>query len=396
VNETTTPPKTKQMKMRIYFLAHPLDQHISDALHKHLTPLVKRDEFIIGCDVEIEISGDLEIESGEDKQKYREQRLSVADLVLPLVSIDFIDDDDLYACTAAAMKRYNNGETKIVPILVRNCQWERSEFVHLPLLPKNPHRPVTDTTQWKSEDDALTMVVDELVAPIYEFVKNHARHAPAEEAVAEPAVADPAVAENVPPPVAAPVVEESRPDAPGAPAPAAVAEPAAGARRFAHREKPERQLNVDWRDRYYKSTVRRRGFALMLDYLILFFVPLIVISATASQRTANVSVWVIGLGVFYIVCPIMEASAWRATIGKRIMKIQVTAPDGRPISVRRAFFRNILRSFTLYSYFFVLPFFYQWYRFRRTRKLFHDELSSTVIGEALASRGRAAGQSAPA
>ena len=41
---------------------------------------------------------------------------------------------------------------------------------------------------------------------------------------------------------------------------------------------------------------------------------------------------------------------------------------------------------TLYSYFFVLPLIFQYARFGKTKKLFHDEFSSTVIGERLATQ----------
>ena len=66
------------------------------------------------------------------------------------------------------------------------------------------------------------------------------------------------------------------------------------------------------------------------------------------------------------------------------MKLQITTKEGERISYRRAFARNVLRTLTLYSYFLVIPLIYQYTRFGKTKKLFHDEFSSTVIGERLA------------
>jgi uncharacterized RDD family membrane protein YckC len=96
-----------------------------------------------------------------------------------------------------------------------------------------------------------------------------------------------------------------------------------------------------------------------------------------------------GLVVFYVLAPAFEASGWRATPGKRIMKLQITTEDAGRISYRRAFARNVLRTLTLYSYFLVIPLIYQYTRFGKTKKLFHDEVSSTVIGERLARPGPA-------
>jgi uncharacterized RDD family membrane protein YckC len=65
------------------------------------------------------------------------------------------------------------------------------------------------------------------------------------------------------------------------------------------------------------------------------------------------------------------------------MNLQITDEHGEGISYGRAFVRNILRSVTAFSYIFILPLVVQYFRFRKTKKLFHDELSTTVIGERL-------------
>ena len=79
----------------------------------------------------------------------------------------------------------------------------------------------------------------------------------------------------------------------------------------------------------------------------------------------------------------MEASRWCATPGKRILKLQITNREGGRISYPRAFLRNILRTLTFYSYLLVIPLIIQYFRFQKTKKLFHDELSTTVIADRL-------------
>ncbi len=88
--------------------------------------------------------------------------------------------------------------------------------------------------------------------------------------------------------------------------------------------------------------------------------------------------------IYVIVCAAMESSGWRGTFGKRIMKLQITDRDGHPISFFRAFWRNAARLIVGYSYLFILPMIIQYFTFKKTKQLFHDQLSSTVIGEMLA------------
>jgi hypothetical protein len=87
---------------------------------------------------------------------------------------------------------------------------------------------------------------------------------------------------------------------------------------------------------------------LLLPALVLNALPL-------SQSTTDTALAVIAALIFYLVAPAFEASRWRATPGKRIVKLQITTKDAEQISYRRAFARNVLRTLTLYSYFFVIP-----------------------------------------
>jgi len=87
----------------------------------------------------------------------------------------------------------------------------------------------------------------------------------------------------------------------------------------------------------------------------------------------------IGFVAYLIINAKMESSKWRGTLGKRILKLQITDKAGEPVSFFRAMIRNILRMVVGYLFIILLPF--QYFRFKKTKKLFHDELSRTVIGE---------------
>jgi len=63
--------------------------------------------------------------------------------------------------------------------------------------------------------------------------------------------------------------------------------------------------------------------------------------------------------------------------------IQTRERDGHPVSFFRAFWRNTIRIVIGYFYILVVLFVIQIITFMKTKKLFHDQLSNTVIGEKL-------------
>jgi len=91
----------------------------------------------------------------------------------------------------------------------------------------------------------------------------------------------------------------------------------------------------------------------------------------------------IGFLAYLLINAKMESSKWRGTLGKRILKLQITDKAGEPVSFFRALVRNILRPIFGYLYISFITLIIQYFRFKKTKKLFHDELSGTVIGERL-------------
>lgn len=331
----------------VYFLAAPQDQDVCEAIRKHLSPVVRTSK------VPIEINSDFDIPSGEDIEKYK-QRLYAADIVLSIISADFINDDNTYLRNQKVIERYNNRETVLVPILVRNCLWKSTPFVNLPLLPKN-FQPLNNKQFWNSEDDALAAVVNELNDSIIEFTHKQALQA-------------------------ASAVES---------ADALKIKSTSGTARI--QKEGVTHLNVDWRKKHYKNVLWKRLAAIMLDQLILLFMPLCAsiffyfLMGGNNSATIDEFVGYFLVVMYFVISPLMESSRWRGTIGKRIMKLQITDKNGGRISFFRSLWRNILRSLVLYLY--VLTFgvllIVQYFTFRKTKKLFHDQLSNTEIGERL-------------
>lgn len=402
----------RRSKILVYFLAAPPEEDECQAIKKHLTPAIRSSK------IPVEILSDFEIPAGEDKAKYK-QKLFEADIVLSLISADYISDDETYERTQKVIQRYNNGETILVPILVRNCLWKHTPFVKLSLLPKNL-QPLNNKQYWNSEDDALMAVVED----IYEAI-----NAVGEEEEIE--VETPATIENVSEQKAEPeisAVEQEviavQPEEPMVKEDAVVTveekveeiKPESRAEITATPplespviESPEQKkippkakkavipLEVDWRKQHYKQVLWKRALAFLLDHLIiipiifigmfLFLVILFIIKNDPNSADLkdyeNTIVTIFTISLYFIVNAKMESSKWRGTFGKRILKLQITDRSGEPISFFRALWRNIARVIVGYSYIFIIPLIIQIITFKKSKKLFHDQLSSTVIGERL-------------
>jgi uncharacterized RDD family membrane protein YckC len=173
----------------------------------------------------------------------------------------------------------------------------------------------------------------------------------------------------------APVPEIQSAPVPPAPSAASIGQPASQA-------KASSPIPVDWREKYYRTLALKRAGAILLDQVIIIFVPLILLFMVAPGISDSGANWFL-VFLYFVVAPLMESSKWQGTIGKRILKLQITDKEGDRITFLRAFWRNIVRSLVLYSYIFVIPLVIQYFRFNKTRKLFQDELSGTVIGERL-------------
>ncbi|MCV2218015.1 TIR domain-containing protein [Thauera sp. Sel9] len=84
-----------------------------------------------------------------------DSQLATADLILLLVSMDFLNSDYIWGKElAAAIERAERGDASVVPVLLRAVDIEDAPFAHLQGLPTDL-RPVTS---WPNRDEAWTDV----------------------------------------------------------------------------------------------------------------------------------------------------------------------------------------------------------------------------------------------
>lgn len=131
----------------IFFSYSHKDEALRDALETHLASL-KREGLV-------ETWHDRKIAPGETWAGKISEHLERADVVLLLVSADFLASDYCYGMEMErALARHEAGEARVVPVILRTADWTSAPFAKLQALPKNAKPVVT----WKDRDEAFVDV----------------------------------------------------------------------------------------------------------------------------------------------------------------------------------------------------------------------------------------------
>lgn len=101
-----------------------------------------------------------EIQGGSEWSQEIETALAKADIIVLLVSADFIASDYCYTKEmTAALARHSRDEAKVIPVILRPTDnWASAPFARLRTLPRDG-KPVT---AWSSRDEAWVSVVREI------------------------------------------------------------------------------------------------------------------------------------------------------------------------------------------------------------------------------------------
>lgn len=98
---------------------------------------------------------DREIGAGEEFDKVIDGHINAAEIILLLVSPDFLASDYCYEREMLrAMERHELGEAVVIPVILRACDWQGTPFGKLQAAPTDG-RPVT---QWPDRDQAFLEV----------------------------------------------------------------------------------------------------------------------------------------------------------------------------------------------------------------------------------------------
>lgn len=133
-------------KLKVFFAYSHEDNNLRNRLDKHLASL-RRSDFI-------ETWFDGEIEAGKEWESKIFSELEKSDIILLLISADFIASDYCYNVEMKkAILRHDEKKSIVIPVILKHCDWHHTPFSKIQALPKNG-LPVMDK-KWDTEDQAL-------------------------------------------------------------------------------------------------------------------------------------------------------------------------------------------------------------------------------------------------
>ena len=136
---------------RVFFSYSSADELARRELDKHLA-VMRRARLL-------ETWSFREIEAGDDWRTAIDTQLNEAEIILFLVSPDFLNSDYCWDIEMKrALERDRRGEARVVPVIVRDCDWQAAPFAKLQALPADG-KPVT---RWRHRDTAWTNVATSL------------------------------------------------------------------------------------------------------------------------------------------------------------------------------------------------------------------------------------------
>jgi len=129
---------TSSRALKVFFAYSHCDEKMRDRLDAHLSTL-KRMWLI-------DTWHDRKITAGDDIDDKIDCYLGTADLILLLVSPDFLSSDYCYKREMRrALARHRKGDARVIPVILRPVDWDKTPFARLLAVPKDG-KPITRFT----------------------------------------------------------------------------------------------------------------------------------------------------------------------------------------------------------------------------------------------------------
>jgi hypothetical protein len=162
----------------VFFSYCHVDEALRDQLEKQLSMLKRQGV--------IETWHDRRIVAGQEIDAAIDQRINSDEIILLLVSPDFIASDYCYNIEMArAMERHEAGQATVIPVILRACDWHHAPFGKLMGTPQDG-KPVT---QWPDRDEAFLQVAKE-VRKAAERLRSAKPSSPPQNALVDRVLAD--------------------------------------------------------------------------------------------------------------------------------------------------------------------------------------------------------------
>lgn len=138
--------------LKVFISYSRVDSDILNRLKIYFTPLEKNHN--------IKFWYDGLIEAGNDWDRTIRHELSTANIVIALLSADFIASEYCENEMKNAVLLHKSGKARVIPILVRDCFFDYSVFAELQVLPKNA-KPIL-SKDWTNLDEPLMLIAREI------------------------------------------------------------------------------------------------------------------------------------------------------------------------------------------------------------------------------------------
>lgn len=151
--------------VKVFFSYSHKDENLRDELEIHLSSL-KRQGII-------ETWHDRRIGAGKELYNEIDSNMESADIILLLISPYFIASDYCYNIEMErAIERHNNGEARVIPVILHPCDWQRAPFGILRATPTDG-KPVS---KYANIHDAFLSIISDVRQAAEEIIaKNTAR-----------------------------------------------------------------------------------------------------------------------------------------------------------------------------------------------------------------------------
>jgi formylglycine-generating enzyme required for sulfatase activity len=145
------------------------DKQYCDNIKKYLGQLSQ-------CGHSVDVWADHQIKAGEEWDEAIEEKLRQADIILFLVSVNFITsryikDNEL----AVGYERREGGSAEIIPVLLSDCMWEKTglaKFQALPIDPSNKRAKPITTWEKDERDSVYNSIAQAIADKASDIIKN--------------------------------------------------------------------------------------------------------------------------------------------------------------------------------------------------------------------------------
>ncbi|MBW4606253.1 MAG: TIR domain-containing protein [Hassallia sp. WJT32-NPBG1] len=158
--------------VKVFFSYSHKDEALRDELATHLSLMKRRGV--------IEAWHDREITAGSEWANAIDDNLNAADIILLLVSANFLASDYCYDIEMQrAMERHEAKEARVIPIILKPSDWSDAPFGKLQALPKNAKA----VTTWQDQDEAFLNVAQGIRRVVEDIAKSKTSSTASETAI---------------------------------------------------------------------------------------------------------------------------------------------------------------------------------------------------------------------